>query len=126
MFISNNFIVLSSKKEDVEITGYEFIDGVILDNPEYTKFGCTQSFINIFEKFLSTTSKNIIIFEDDILVSKNFKEIVTMYMQELMPIWDFFSFFVPDDSLFAYNEEMHDFGEEYTCRSYQQWSRPRR
>ena len=24
MFISNNFIVLSSKKEDVEITGYEF------------------------------------------------------------------------------------------------------
>ena len=51
---------------ELEITGYEFIDGVILDNPEYTKFGCTQSFINIFEKFLSTTSKNIIIFEDDI------------------------------------------------------------
>ena len=24
MFISNNFIVLSSKKDDVEITGYEF------------------------------------------------------------------------------------------------------
>jgi GR25 family glycosyltransferase involved in LPS biosynthesis len=75
-----------------------------------------------YKKFLETDYDTLIIFEDDILVSKNFREIVTMYMQELMPIWDFFSFFVPDDSLFAYNEVAHDLGEEYTCRSYQQWS----
>ena len=75
-----------------------------------------------YKNFLETDYDTLIIFEDDILVSKNFKEIVTTYMQELMPIWDFFSFFVPDDSLFAYNQEVHDLGEEYTCRSYQQWS----
>jgi GR25 family glycosyltransferase involved in LPS biosynthesis len=75
-----------------------------------------------YKKFLESDYDTLIIFEDDILVSKNFKEIVTMYMQELMPIWDFFSFFVPDDSLFAYNEAAHDIGEEFTCRSYQQWS----
>jgi GR25 family glycosyltransferase involved in LPS biosynthesis len=45
-----------------------------------------------------------------------------MYMSELMPIWDFFSFFVPDDSLFAYNQSEHDIGEEHICKSYQQWS----
>lgn len=75
-----------------------------------------------YKKFLESDYDTLIIFEDDILVSKNFEEIVTMYMQELMPIWDFFSFFVPDDSLFAYNEAAHDIGEEFTCRSYQQWS----
>jgi GR25 family glycosyltransferase involved in LPS biosynthesis len=43
-------------------------------------------------------------------------------MQQLMPTWDFFSLFVPDDSLFAYSEVEHDIYEEHVCRSYQQWS----
>ena len=43
-------------------------------------------------------------------------------MGELMPVWDFFSLFVPDDSLFAYNESEHDLSEEHICKSYQQWS----
>jgi GR25 family glycosyltransferase involved in LPS biosynthesis len=45
-----------------------------------------------------------------------------MYLNQLIPLWDFFSFFVPDDSLFAYNESEHDLGEENICKSYQQWS----
>ena len=75
-----------------------------------------------YKKFLESDYDTLLIFEDDILLSKNFELITTLYMKELMPIWDFFSFFVPDDSLFAYNKEQHDLGEEYTCRSYQQWS----
>ena len=75
-----------------------------------------------YKKFLETDYDTLLVFEDDILISSNFKTIAELYMKELMPIWDFFSFFVPDDSLFAYNEDLHDFGEEYTCRSYQQWS----
>ena len=75
-----------------------------------------------YKKFLETDYDTLIIFEDDILISKNFETIANLYMKELMPIWDFFSFFVPDDSLFAYNELTHDLGDEYTCRSYQQWS----
>jgi GR25 family glycosyltransferase involved in LPS biosynthesis len=42
---------------------------------------------------------------------------------ELPEDWEFFSPFVPDDSLFAYNEMKHSFNNDsLTCRSYQQWS----
>jgi GR25 family glycosyltransferase involved in LPS biosynthesis len=75
-----------------------------------------------YKKFLESKYDTLIIFEDDIVVSRNFKNIASIYMSELMPIWDFFSFFVPDDSLFAYNETEHNLSEEYTCKAYQQWS----
>ena len=75
-----------------------------------------------YKKFLESDKDVLIIFEDDIIISNNFETIANMYMSELMPIWDFFSFFVPDDSLFAYNQSEHDIGEEHICKSYQQWS----
>lgn len=75
-----------------------------------------------YKQFLETDKDVLLIFEDDIILSKNFKEVGTRYMEQLMPIWDFFSFFVPDDSLFAYNPAIHDIGEEEICISYQQWS----
>lgn len=75
-----------------------------------------------YKTFLESDKDVLIIFEDDILISKNFKTIAELYMSELMPIWDFFSFFVPNDSLLAFNPSEHDLGEEYTCKSYQQWS----
>jgi autotransporter strand-loop-strand O-heptosyltransferase len=56
---------------ELDITGYEFIDGVILENPEYKKFGCTAAFINAFEKFLSTEAETVIVFEDDIKLMNN-------------------------------------------------------
>ena len=51
---------------ELEITGYEFIDGVVLDNPEYRKMGCNAAYVNLFSKFLSSNSQNVIVFEDDI------------------------------------------------------------
>ena len=60
---------------ELEITGYEFIDGVVLDNPEYRKMGCNAAYVNLFSKFLSSDAQNVIVFEDDIKlmngVSKN-------------------------------------------------------
>jgi GR25 family glycosyltransferase involved in LPS biosynthesis len=75
-----------------------------------------------YKKFLESTYDTMILFEDDILVSKNFKLLIETYMSELPLDWDFFSFFVPDDSLFAYNEDQHTIGAENVCVSYQQWS----
>jgi hypothetical protein len=75
-----------------------------------------------YKSFLKSDKNVLLLFEDDIILSSNFKNIATLYMGELIPIWDFFSFFVPDDSLFAYNQNDHDIGEEYVCKSYQQWS----
>jgi autotransporter strand-loop-strand O-heptosyltransferase len=51
---------------ELEITGYEFIDGVILENPEYKKMGCNAAYVNLFSKFLSSDAQNVIVFEDDI------------------------------------------------------------
>lgn len=75
-----------------------------------------------YKNFLETDKELLFLFEDDVLLSANFHTIVPFYMRELLPIWDFFSLFVPEDSLFAYNEEQHDIYEENVCRSYQQWS----
>jgi GR25 family glycosyltransferase involved in LPS biosynthesis len=75
-----------------------------------------------YKAFLETDKDVLFIFEDDIVLSKNFETITNFYMQELLPTWDFFSLFVPDDSLFAYKPEEHDIYEEHVCKSYQQWS----
>ena len=75
-----------------------------------------------YKKFLESDYNTLVLFEDDILLSKNFKAVVETYMCELPSDWDFFSFFVPDDSLFAYNENTHTIGAKNVCVSYQQWS----
>jgi GR25 family glycosyltransferase involved in LPS biosynthesis len=75
-----------------------------------------------FKSFLETEYDCLIIFEDDVALSKNIKSILTKYTNELPTNWDFFSFYCPDDSLFAYNPTYHDIGKENICISYQQWS----
>ena len=75
-----------------------------------------------YKNFLKTDKDILFIFEDDVVLSANFPLITRFYMNQLLPTLDFFSFFVPDDSLFAYNEDTHNYGEEHVCYSYQQWS----
>ena len=84
--------------------------------------GVWASNYKAWKRFLESDYDTLIIFEDDIVLSKNFKFIAEKYLDELMPVWDFFSFFVPNDSFFAYNPQLHDMGDENICRSYQQWS----
>lgn len=75
-----------------------------------------------YKAFLETDYDCLIIFEDDVAISKNIKTILNGYIKELPYNWDFFSFFVPDDSLFAFDPNYHDVGQESLCVSYQQWS----
>jgi hypothetical protein len=84
--------------------------------------GVWASNYKAYKRFLESDYDTLIIFEDDILLSKNFKTVLETYMKELPGDWDFFSFFVPDDSLFAFNEDQHGIGAENVCISYQQWS----
>jgi GR25 family glycosyltransferase involved in LPS biosynthesis len=74
-----------------------------------------------YKNFLNTDKDLLFLFEDDVLLSKNFELVTAGYLRELPADWDFFSLFVPDDSLFAYTKE-HDIGKNYICKSYQQWS----
>lgn len=75
-----------------------------------------------YKNFLKSDKEVLFLFEDDILLSANFLAIASFYLRELPKEWDFFSLFVPDDSLFAYNEEVHNISRLNICKSYQQWS----
>jgi GR25 family glycosyltransferase involved in LPS biosynthesis len=91
--------------------------------PSSGVIGVWASNYTAYKNFLETDRDTLILFEDDIVLSKNFKDILNSYLMELPEDWEFFSPFVPDDSLFAYNEMKHSFNDDYlTCRSYQQWS----
>lgn len=52
--------------EDLGFSGFEIEDGVVMEDPEFKKLGCTQAYLNIFQKFLNSKHKDILIFEDDI------------------------------------------------------------
>jgi GR25 family glycosyltransferase involved in LPS biosynthesis len=85
--------------------------------------GVWASNYTAYKNFLETNKDILILFEDDIVLSKNFISVLDSYLMELPEGWEFFSPFVPSDSLFAYNDIEHSFNNDYlTCRSYQQWS----
>jgi GR25 family glycosyltransferase involved in LPS biosynthesis len=91
--------------------------------PSSGVIGVWASNYTAYKNFLETDKDILILFEDDIVISKNFTNILNSYLMELPEDWEFFSPFVPDDSFFAYNEMKHSFNNDYlTCRSYQQWS----
>jgi GR25 family glycosyltransferase involved in LPS biosynthesis len=91
--------------------------------PSAGVIGVWASNYTAYKNFLETDKDILILFEDDIILSKNFKSVLNSYLMELPEGWEFFSPFVPSDSLFAYNEIEHSFNNDYlTCRSYQQWS----
>jgi len=91
--------------------------------PSSGVIGVWASNYTAYKNFLETDKDILILFEDDIILSKNFRSVLDSYLMELPEGWEFFSPFVPSDSLFAYNEIEHSFNNDYlTCRSYQQWS----
>lgn len=48
--------------------GYEYYEGFVHPEPEWRRYGTTQSFLNCFEKALNDDLETLIIFEDDIKV----------------------------------------------------------
>lgn len=53
----------------LEITGWEFEDGVRFETEEWRRYGCTQSYLNIFKKAIDNNYDSIIVFEDDIKIA---------------------------------------------------------
>ena len=89
--------------------------------PSAGVIGVWASNYKAYKRFLESDYDTLMLFEDDILLSANFQTVLNTYVSELPVDWDFFSFFVPDDSLFAFNSS-HEIGAENVCISYQQWS----
>jgi GR25 family glycosyltransferase involved in LPS biosynthesis len=73
------------KMEELGITGYEFVDGVKFEEPEWIRYGCTQSFINIFNRAIENNYESIIIFEDDITQTD---QITKEEIDKIFEIWE--------------------------------------
>lgn len=75
-----------------------------------------------FKNFLKTDHDYLFIFEDDVVISKNFALVNEQYMKELPDGWDFFTTFVPWDCIQWYNSDYNIPGNFYVSRTYQDWS----
>jgi GR25 family glycosyltransferase involved in LPS biosynthesis len=58
--------LVSNELDKNHFSGYEFFEGIKMDDPSKRLWGCTMSFIKIFEKALEENLDSIVIFEDDI------------------------------------------------------------
>jgi GR25 family glycosyltransferase involved in LPS biosynthesis len=57
---------VDSVLRELEFDGYEFFDGFRFFDDEWRRYGCTQTFLNIFETALNSGYESIVIFEDDV------------------------------------------------------------
>jgi autotransporter strand-loop-strand O-heptosyltransferase len=71
--------------KDLEITGYEFVDGTIIEDPEYKKLGCTASYLEIFKNVLKSDLENIIVIEDDV---KLMNGVTKHHLDNIFNVWD--------------------------------------
>jgi GR25 family glycosyltransferase involved in LPS biosynthesis len=78
----NDFI---KKMEELKITGYEFVEGVKFEEPEWIRYGCTQSFINIFKNAIENDYQSIIIFEDD---ATQTEQITKEQIDKIFQLWE--------------------------------------
>lgn len=72
-----------------------------------------------WKEFLKTDKDILVLFEDDVTVSKNINLLLNKYIKELPDDWDVFSFYIPDDIKHVYSPSTHDLpGKYFICRSY--------
>lgn len=65
--------------------GYEFVDGMRVEGEGLEKMGCTQTYLSIFENFLNTDNKDIIVIEDD---AKLMSKVTDENLKEIFSEWD--------------------------------------
>jgi GR25 family glycosyltransferase involved in LPS biosynthesis len=125
-----------STKESVEKFLEENKDFVLnrtvkgVNNKHYTfphksgVLGVWASNFIAWKKFLESDLDILLIFEDDVAISKDFYQIFTKYLNQLPENWDFFSFFVPEDNYTynRYNKNIHNIEDKDVCINYQDWS----
>lgn len=72
-----------------------------------------------YKEFLKTDKDILIMFEDDVTVSKNITYFINEYLNELPEDWDVFSFYIPDDIKHIYNPSIHDIdNKKFISKSY--------
>ena len=81
--------------------------------------GIIASNYTAWKNFLKTDKDILILFEDDVKISKNIKHFLNKYIDELPEDWDIFSFYIPEDVKYFYNPtEMNLENKSFICKSY--------
>ena len=75
-----------------------------------------------YKTFLSTDADALLIFEDDVVVSKNLFKVLGYYASELPDDWDILSLLIPWDNVQAYTNQHDIINKEILCKIYQNWS----
>lgn len=85
--------------------------------------GIWASTVLAYEKFLQTEHDHLLVFEDDVVLLPDFTDRLLRIMQELPEDYDFFSVFVPWDTVCRYRPEWHDIaGKNSISVAFQDWS----
>jgi glycosyl transferase family 25 len=67
----------------------KYLDGLPMDLVKQPgSVGCAMSHITLWGKFRDSEDENIVIFEDDIIIPPNFKELLDRYVKQLPIDWD--------------------------------------
>jgi hypothetical protein len=84
---------------------------------QLSPIGIWASSYTAYKNFLKSQYDYLVIFEDDLLIEKNFNEVLLSYMKELPESWDIFYQYNPER-----NVKVRSITSESTCRPNQLWS----
>lgn len=74
--------------KDLGFDGYDYINGVVFDDPEWRVYGHVQAYLNCVKAALDEGVESLIIFEDDIKVMSRTK---ISDFDQVFSKWEFFS-----------------------------------
>ena len=88
------------------------------------ELGIWASNYSAWKNFANSGHEMLMLMEDDIVLSKNFNERLSTYLEELPDGWDFFTVYIPSFGNIRYkvNKKGLSIGKENVCKVYQSWS----
>jgi GR25 family glycosyltransferase involved in LPS biosynthesis len=99
------------KNYDISISGWNWHSP-----PIKGELGIWLSNINLFKKMLDNNIKNVLLFEDDAIISNNFNNTLASVLKDLPNDYDFLSLVFPSSSKYLYKEDA-DIGLKTICSS---------
>ena len=90
---------------------------------KWGQIGIWASNVEAYKKFLATDFDFLVMFEDDVVLHPDFADRFLEIIKEIPNDMDFFSPYLPNDTICRYRPEWHDIpGKKYVSVAFQDWS----
>jgi hypothetical protein len=90
---------------------------------KWGQIGIWASTVDAYKKFLRSNYDYLLVIEDDVVLHANFSDRFSQITEELPNDFDFFSVFLPRDTICRYQPEWHDIeGKNFITVAFQDWS----